>query len=51
MYLVTVMQKTLQILSSMEVIRVTSSGHLHNLSVKQKSCVGHGISYQTAVEG
>jgi len=45
------MQKTLQIFSSLEVIRLISSGHLHILSAKQKSCAGHGISYQTAVEG
>lgn len=45
------MQKMLQILSSMEEIRVIFSGHLHVLSVKQKLCVKYGISYQTAVEG
>lgn len=43
------MLQTLQILFSMGVLRVIS-GHLHILSVKQKSCVGHGSRYQTAVE-
>lgn len=50
MYLVTVMPKTLQFFSSTEVIIVFSSGHLHILSVKQKSCTRQSISYQTAVE-
>lgn len=41
----------LQIVSSMEVINDIFSRHLHVLTVKQKSSVEHGISYQVAVEG